>query len=53
MTEEAAKSIEKPIGKIPSGYVLETIYRENDKSYEAWHHQVTGHWIMHEVGSKW
>jgi len=53
VTEEAAKTIEKPHGKIPDGYVLETIFRKNNKSFELWHEPKVGHYIEHEVGTKW
>lgn len=53
MTEEAI-TISK---KIPEGYVLETIFRENGKSFELWHNPKSTDqkttYIKHEVGSKW
>lgn len=53
MTEEAIKST----GKAPAGYVLETIFRENDDVFELWHDpQSTNQkltYIKHKVGSKW
>ena len=56
VSEEAAKVTLKPVGKIPEGYVLETIYSEKGKSIEAWHDPKSKEqtaWIFHEVGTKW
>ena len=56
MTEEAiTKSNEN--NKIPAGYVLETIFREQGKSYELWHdpkqQDLKLCYIKKEVGNKW
>ena len=58
MAEEATSNNKKSQeGKIPEGYVLETIFREQGKSFELWHDPKQNDlklcYIKREVGNKW